>query len=434
MAVTVEEVRALALALPRTYEALVRDRVKFRVGRIVYVALSPDETVMGFSYPKEERAALVASQPEKFAMPALRDERFNWVRVRLSAIDAEELREIVTEAWRMVVPARVATEHLRATPAPAPRQAPTTGTPPVEAPTTGSPVVEAPVTEPSVVEAPATEPPVVEAPVTGSPVIEAPFTEPSVVEAPVTEPSVVEAPVTGPSVVEAPVTGSPPVEALATEPPVVEAPAFADLRAAAEVFNGFTGVDRSWLALRERTHPGLDPARVDHRDALLRWLNSWGCRIRYPRAGEPAPFDTGLAGWWAAWSDTLPRGTLAGLDDAAVAAFGRAYGDLVTLPVTTGRLVRSLGPTAAAKALYALRPEAIMAWDAAIAERLHGTRDAAAFTRHLALGRDWARAVLAETGATEAALPGLVGRPDVPLSKILDEFLYVHLSMRSSAP
>ncbi|MEU3690277.1 MmcQ/YjbR family DNA-binding protein [Streptomyces narbonensis] len=375
MAVTVDEVRAHALALPRTHEALVRDRVKFRVGRIVYVAFSRDETVMGFAYPKEERAALVASQPEKFAMPAPRDERFNWVRVRLAAIDAEEMREIVTEAWRMVVPVRVATEHLGDTSAGA-------------------------------VEAPAVETPAVEDPAVETPAVEA-------------------------SAVEAPAVATPAVAAPTTEAPAVEAPTFADLRETADVFNGFTGVDRSWLALRERTRPALDPARADHRDALLRWLNSWGCRIRYPREGEPAPFDTGLAGWWATWSDALPHGTLAGLDDAAVAAFGRAYGDLVTLPVTTGRSVRSLGPTAAAKALYALRPEAIMAWDAAIAERLHGTRDAAAFTRHLALGRDWARAVLAETGATEAALPGLVGRADVPLSKVLDEFLYVRLSMRS---
>ncbi len=113
-----------------------------------------------------------------------------------------------------------------------------------------------------------------------------------------------------------------------------------------------------------------------------------------------------------------------------MAAFGRAYGDLVRLPVSAGRTVRSLGPTAAAKTLYALRPEAIMAWDAAIAERLHGIRDAAAFTRHLLLGRDWARAVLDETGAAEATLPGLVGRPEVPLSKILDEYLYVRFSKK----
>jgi hypothetical protein len=105
--VPVEAVRRLALSLPRSYEALVRDQVKFRVGRIVYLALSPDETVLGFAFPRAERAALVAAEPEKFLMPVGADERFNWVRVRLAAIDEAELRELVVEAWRMVVPKRV---------------------------------------------------------------------------------------------------------------------------------------------------------------------------------------------------------------------------------------------------------------------------------------------------------------------------------------
>lgn len=110
--VTIDDVRAIAATLPRSYEALVRDSVKFRVGRIVYLALSPDETVMGFAFPREERAALVASEPETFLMPVRSDERYNWVRVRLAAIDEEQLREIVLDAWRMVVPKRVAAAHL----------------------------------------------------------------------------------------------------------------------------------------------------------------------------------------------------------------------------------------------------------------------------------------------------------------------------------
>jgi hypothetical protein len=110
--VTIEDVRPLALSLPRSYEALVRDRVKFRVGRIVYLAFSRDETVMGFAFPKEEREALIASEPDKFMMPKPSDQRYNWVVVRLAAIDEAEMREIVTEAWRMVVPKRVAAEHL----------------------------------------------------------------------------------------------------------------------------------------------------------------------------------------------------------------------------------------------------------------------------------------------------------------------------------
>jgi hypothetical protein len=109
---TIESVRALALGLPRTYEALVRDRVKFRVGRIVYLAFSRDETLMGFAFPREEREALIASEPDKFMMPKPSDQRYNWVVVRLSAIDDVEMREIVLDAWRMVVPKRVAAAHL----------------------------------------------------------------------------------------------------------------------------------------------------------------------------------------------------------------------------------------------------------------------------------------------------------------------------------
>jgi double-stranded uracil-DNA glycosylase len=118
--VTVVEVRALARTLPRTKEALVRDRVKFRVGSIVYLAFSRDETVMGFAFPKLEREALVASEPDKFMMPVESDLRYNWVRVRLGAIDAVEMREIVLDAWRMVVPKRVFAEYEAAAPQPLP--------------------------------------------------------------------------------------------------------------------------------------------------------------------------------------------------------------------------------------------------------------------------------------------------------------------------
>ena len=110
--VTIEDVRALAAQLPRSYEALVRDRVKFRVGRIVYLAFSADETVMGFGFPKEEREALVASEPAKFMMPGPSDLRYNWVLVRLDAIGPAEMAELVLDAWRMVVPKRVAAAYL----------------------------------------------------------------------------------------------------------------------------------------------------------------------------------------------------------------------------------------------------------------------------------------------------------------------------------
>ena len=111
--VTIDDVRAVTTTLPRSYEVLVRDRVKFRVGRIVYLAFSRDESEMGFAFPKEEREALVASEPEKFMMPSQADMRYHWVDVRMDAIDLAEMRELVIDAWRMVVPKRVAAEYER---------------------------------------------------------------------------------------------------------------------------------------------------------------------------------------------------------------------------------------------------------------------------------------------------------------------------------
>jgi hypothetical protein len=109
--VTIEDVRSFALGLPRTTEALVRGRVKFRVGRIVYLAFSADETVMGFAFPKDWREALVGSEPDKFMLPSRSDLRYNWALVRLAAIDAAEMRELVLDAWAMVVPERVAAAY-----------------------------------------------------------------------------------------------------------------------------------------------------------------------------------------------------------------------------------------------------------------------------------------------------------------------------------
>ena len=109
--VTVADVRAVALSLPRSYEAVVRGRIKFRVGQIVYVAFSRDETLMGFGFPKEEREWLVGTEPEKFMMPRESDLRFNWVVARLAALDAEEMRGLVIDAWSLCVPKRLSTAY-----------------------------------------------------------------------------------------------------------------------------------------------------------------------------------------------------------------------------------------------------------------------------------------------------------------------------------
>jgi hypothetical protein len=112
MPVVVEDVRRLASTLPRAYEVVVRDRIKFRVKSLVFVAFSRDESLMGFGFPKEERELLVESRPDTFQLPRPSDMRYQWVVARMAALDLDEMPELVIDAWQMVVPKRVAQEFL----------------------------------------------------------------------------------------------------------------------------------------------------------------------------------------------------------------------------------------------------------------------------------------------------------------------------------
>jgi hypothetical protein len=107
----IEDVRPLGAELERSYQVYVRGRLKFRVKQIVYVAFSLDERVMGFAFPKEEREQLVVSDPLRFQMPTASDMRFNWVHADLAALDPTEARELVVDAWRMVVPKKLSAAY-----------------------------------------------------------------------------------------------------------------------------------------------------------------------------------------------------------------------------------------------------------------------------------------------------------------------------------
>jgi hypothetical protein len=107
MPVTLDDVRAFARGLPRPPVGGAHGRVKFRIGRIVYLDFSHDETVMGFAFHKEWREVLIGSDPEKFLMPRASDLRYNWACVRLDAIDRAEMEELVLDAWAFVVPQKL---------------------------------------------------------------------------------------------------------------------------------------------------------------------------------------------------------------------------------------------------------------------------------------------------------------------------------------
>src|SRR3954469_16048981 len=108
---TAEDVRRIATGLPRTIERLVHDQGKFNAGRIVSRALSRAEQTLGLAFPIEERAASVATEPDKFSLPSKGDMRYRWIHLRLAAVDVDELHELIVDGWRMVVPRKVAAAY-----------------------------------------------------------------------------------------------------------------------------------------------------------------------------------------------------------------------------------------------------------------------------------------------------------------------------------
>ncbi|WUJ74739.1 MmcQ/YjbR family DNA-binding protein [Kribbella soli] len=110
--VDLTDIREITADLPRSYEVLVRDRIKFRVGQIVYLAVAADEQTIGLGFPREERAAALAAEPDKFLPPRPSDERFQWIELNLAAVDYDELRELILDAWSLCVPKKVRREYL----------------------------------------------------------------------------------------------------------------------------------------------------------------------------------------------------------------------------------------------------------------------------------------------------------------------------------
>jgi hypothetical protein len=203
-------------------------------------------------------------------------------------------------------------------------------------------------------------------------------------------------------------------------------PTITSLHAAVTAFGADGSPDKSWLTFTAATIPDVDFSLAAHRKAAHIWLNAWGCRIRYPRAGEPDVFDAGLAGWWSDWCGAVPPASVAMVDlsDDQLAGLGDCFAALTAITAAQTRSVRSLGPTAAAKLLFALRPRTLMPWDEMIAQRLHGTRDSLAYVAHQRLGRTWGRALLAEAGIGEDELCERLGRPGRSLAKVIDEYCY----------
>lgn len=98
MAVSVDDVRRLATALPGVSERLSWQQPAW-FARTLLARMWDDETLTVKAEP-DEREAMLAGDPGTFFTTAHHDGT-NLVLVRLAAIEPDELAELIEESWRI---------------------------------------------------------------------------------------------------------------------------------------------------------------------------------------------------------------------------------------------------------------------------------------------------------------------------------------------
>jgi hypothetical protein len=207
-----------------------------------------------------------------------------------------------------------------------------------------------------------------------------------------------------------------------------------DIRSTLSAFGSLVGDDRRTNELRALTGGQVDLSLSAHRDALLVWLRQWGCR--HLRTADNTRSSRALLAWWKRHASDLPgaRATLHGLGRAAFAKAGRAHADLAGRPAARrrhgdGEVDVTFGSTAAAKAMFAIRPQVLPPWDEPMRSAFGWTGlDPSHYETFLGMSKDALEGLAKRAGVHVDELPDLLGRPDSTPARIVDEYLWMRLT------
>lgn len=216
-----------------------------------------------------------------------------------------------------------------------------------------------------------------------------------------------------------------------------------ELAFACYVYARMTDYDRSYNRFRLETHPQLDLTNYEHRMALIKWLNGWGCR-QFARDHHDLASEE-IHDWYQQFGDGLisPDKSLLDLSSSDWALVEDAYAQLVVRTASMRQRPRGghskvvVGPTGAAKTLFALRPNALVPWDEPIRKHYHLDGSAHAYMKYLRIVRDNLRDLdesCKELGHRLSDLPHILNRQTSSLPKLIDEYYWVTVSKKCLAP
>jgi hypothetical protein len=216
-----------------------------------------------------------------------------------------------------------------------------------------------------------------------------------------------------------------------------------DLSFACYVYAGMSDYDSSYNRLRSETLPQIDLSLHKHQISLLRWLNDWGCR-QFSKDHHALAANE-ISSWYNRFSPRFfaPQKMLHSLSDDELNFVQETFGDLMhrtasmrkTRNKQTSRI--EIGPTGAAKILFALRPNAMVPWDIQIRSN-HGLDGSArSYRSFLITVREHLTELNIECekyGMNFEELPVLLGRPGSSLVKLVDEFFWVTITRKCMPP
>jgi hypothetical protein len=101
-----DAVRRIALSLPEAVEQETWGTPTFRVRKKIFVMFAEGEREAWIKSTHDEQQALVQMDPETFFVPPYVGPS-GWIGVRFRTVDRDELRELLTEAWRLTAPKRL---------------------------------------------------------------------------------------------------------------------------------------------------------------------------------------------------------------------------------------------------------------------------------------------------------------------------------------
>jgi hypothetical protein len=195
--------------------------------------------------------------------------------------------------------------------------------------------------------------------------------------------------------------------------------------------------DRSLRRFRDETQPALDLSNPMHVSSMLKWLNCWSCR-------QFAKDDHSLASesiryWYEDSASQIPgtNASLVTLSDESLRRAADAY-DVLRQKQASWKVRKSgerqfvsVGPTGAAKILFALCPDALPPWDASIRSNLRYDGSGGSYLRFLSQVREIIGDLVEEArgqGIDPGSIPKDVGRPESSLPKLVDEYRWISIT------